>query len=84
LQLYSHPLCSVVDPSTAPLPIQLRLNESELDFASPTVNQIVGDWTDLPGAFQVLPEWRFTLSSAQALVFTLKSVRLRYYSQSIA
>ena len=84
LQLYSHPLCSVVDPSTAPLPIQLRLNESELGFASPTDNQIVGDWTDLPGAFQVLPEWRFTLNSAQALVFTLKSVRLRYYSQSIA
>jgi hypothetical protein len=78
LQLYSGLLSSLGDADTAPQPIQLHLNANELGFASPSDNQIVGAWTDLPAALQALPEWQFTLSSAHALIFTLKTVRLRY------
>jgi hypothetical protein len=78
LQLYIHPLTSAADESAASAPIQISLNGTTLTYSPPADNQIVSDWVSISAALQALPAWNFTLTSGQSLIFTIKSILLRY------
>jgi hypothetical protein len=78
LQLYIHPLTNAADETAASAPIQISLNGTTLTYSPPADNQIVSDWVSIPSALQALPAWNFTLTSGQSLIFTIKSILLRY------
>ncbi len=78
LQPHIFPLTSAADETAASAPIQISLNGTNLTYSPPADNQIVGNWASLASTLQTLPQWNFAITSGQSLIFTIKSILLRY------